>query len=136
MGSGSTVASIMEQLGLENTLLGIDIIHNGEVVASDADENTILDTVGGHNAQIVVTIIGGQGHIFGRGNQQLSADVIRQVGTDNIQIIATNEKLRSLQARPMIADTGDSELDRQLSGLHEVLTGYGQTTLYRLNSID
>jgi len=80
-----------------------------------------------------VTIIGGQGHVFGRGNQQLSAKVIRQVGRENIIIIASNEKLRSLDKRPMISDTGDTALDKQLAGLYSVVTGYQQKTLYRLS---
>jgi len=143
IGSGSTTAAIMEQLGLPNTLLGIDIIRNHELVASDVDEQTILKTIDDHPAKIVVTAIGGQGHVFGRGNQQLSAKVIRHViaqgkidknrGKENIIIIATNNKLRSFDNRPMIADTGDSLLDKKLSGLYTVVTGYQQKTLYKLN---
>jgi predicted polyphosphate/ATP-dependent NAD kinase len=143
IGSGSTAAAIMDQLGLPNTLLGIDIVRNRELIASDVDERTILAVINNHLAKIVVTAIGGQGHVFGRGNQQLSAKVISYVidqrgndknsGRENIIIIATNNKLRSLQNRPMIADTGDSSLDKKLSGLYSVVTGYQQRTLYRLN---
>jgi len=142
IGSGSTTAEIMNQLNLDNTLLGIDIVCNHELIASDVDEQTILRMIKNHQARIVVTTIGGQGHVFGRGNQQLSAKVIRQVidqttinqtkGRDNIIIIATNEKLRSLGERPMIADTGDVDLDKQLTGLYAVVTGYQQKTLYKL----
>ncbi len=138
IGSGSTTAEIMNQLSLPNTLLGVDIILNQTLIANDVDEQTILDTIKNHRAKIIVTIIGGQGHVFGRGNQQLSAKVIRQIinqkaGRDNIVIIATNEKLRSLNKRPMISDTGDSDLDKQLAGLYSVVTGYQQKTLYKLN---
>ena len=138
IGSGSTTAEIMNQLSLPNTLLGVDIILNQTLIASDVDEQTILDTIKNHRAKIIVTIIGGQGHVFGRGNQQLSAKVIRQIinqkaGRDNIVIIATNEKLRSLNKRPMISDTGDHDLDKQLAGLYSVVTGYQQKTLYKLN---
>lgn len=133
IGSGSTTAEIMDQLSLSNTLLGIDIVYNQELIASDADEQTLLQTIKGHPAKIVVTVIGGQGHVFGRGNQQFSAKLIDQLGRENIIIVATNEKLRSLDKRPMISDTGDSELDKQLSGLYPVVTGYQQKTLYRLN---
>ena len=130
--SGSTTAEIMDQLTLENTLLGVDIVYNQQLIASDVDENTILKTIKNKPAKVVLTIIGGQGHIFGRGNQQISAQVIRQLGKENIIIIATNEKLRSLDKRPMICDTGDVELDKQLAGLYSVITGYQQKTLYRL----
>jgi len=144
IGSGSTTQQIMDQLSLDNTLLGVDIVCNGELIASDVDEQTILQIIGDHPARIIVTVIGGQGHVFGRGNQQLSARVIRRViksGDDaangagekaNIIIVATNEKLRSLDKRPMVADTGDSRLDEQLAGLYHVITGYQQKTLYRL----
>ncbi len=132
IGSGSTTAEIMNQLSLDNTLLGIDIVCNQELIASDVDEQTILKTIKSHPAKIVVTTIGGQGHVFGRGNQQLSANVINHIGSENIIIIATNEKLRSLDKRPMIADTGDAGLDKRLAGLYSVVTGYQQKTLYRL----
>ena len=133
VGSGSTTAEIMNQLFLENTLLGIDIVCNQQLIASDVDEKTILQTIKNHPAKIIVTVIGGQGHVFGRGNQQLSAKVIEQIGQENIIIVASNEKLRSLNKRPMIADTGDTALDKQLAGLYPVISGYQQKTLYKLN---
>lgn len=157
IGSGSTTAEIMKQLGLQNTLLGVDIVYNNKLIANDVDEKEILNTIENHPAKIIVTIIGGQGHVFGRGNQQLSANVIKKVlnqtdvdqscnengnidknikkvsGRDNIIIIATNNKLLSLNKRPMIADTGDSDLDESLTGLYAVITGYQQKTLYTLN---
>jgi predicted polyphosphate/ATP-dependent NAD kinase len=133
VGSGSTTAGIMDLLDLQNTLLGVDIVCDRELLHSDADEKTILRAIQGRKSKIIVTMIGGQGHIFGRGNQQFSAQVIRQVGLENIIIIASNEKLHSLNKRPMLTDTGDSELDDQLAGLHQVITGYQQKTLYRLN---
>lgn len=133
IGSGTTTAEIMDQLLLENTLLGIDIVCNQQLIASDVDEKIIMQTIKNHPAKMVVTVIGGQGHVFGRGNQQLSAKVIKQIGQENIIIVATNEKLRSLDKRPMIADTGDMELDKQLAGLYPVVSGYQQKTLYKLN---
>jgi predicted polyphosphate/ATP-dependent NAD kinase len=145
IGSGSTTQEIMNQLSLDNTLLGVDIVFNGELIASDVDEHRILEVIADHPARIIVTVIGGQGHIFGRGNQQLGTRVIRRVinigdhaanaagEKENIIIVATNEKLRSLDKRPMIADTGDSRLDEQLAGLYHVITGYQQKTLYRLS---
>ena len=144
IGSGSTTAEIMNQLGLQNTLLGVDIIYNQQLVASDVSEKEILNIIENQPAKIVVTIIGGQGHVFGRGNQQLSAKVIKTVmgdgvsdkniasARDNIIIIATNNKLQLLNKRPMIADTGDSKLNESLSGLYPVITGYEQKTLYKL----
>ena len=130
MGSGSTLASIMKSLHLESTLLGIDVIKNGNLVAKDVSENQILDLLEqGPGAKIFVTAIGGQGHIFGRGNQQLSAKVIRKVGANNIDIIATKSKLATLETRPLLIDTGDIELDKILGGLKRVLVGYDDWVL-------
>ena len=138
IGSGSTTAEVMEQLALPNTLLGIDIVLNKVLVASDVDEQTILKIINDQPVKLIVTVIGGQGHVFGRGNQQLSENVIRYVisqtgNQSNIVIIATSEKLQSLDKRPMITDTGNNDLDKQLAGLYSVVTGYQQKTLYRLN---
>ncbi len=138
IGSGSTTAEVMDQLALPNTLLGVDVVLNRTLVASDVDEQAILKIINGQSVRLIVTVIGGQGHVFGRGNQQLSESVIRyvisQVGNQcNIVIVATNEKLESLDKRPMIADTGNNDLDKQLAGLYSVITGYQQKTLYRLN---
>lgn len=136
IGSGTTTAALMESLGLDNTLLGIDAIFNGELVASDLAEQDILsllDEEAYTSAKIVVTAIGGQGHVFGRGNQQFSPAVIRRVGSDNIVIVATRNKLRSLEGRPLRVDTGDTELDAELAGMKQIITGYEQRTLYRIN---
>jgi predicted polyphosphate/ATP-dependent NAD kinase len=135
MGSGTTMAAIMDAIGLDNTLLGIDAIFNNELVASDLAEKDILSLLNDERyvaAKIVVTAIGGQGHVFGRGNQQFSPAVIRRVGSDNIIIVATRNKLRSLQGRPLRVDTGDSELDAELAGMKRIITGYEQRTLYRI----
>ena len=135
IGSGTTTAALMESIGLDNTLLGVDAIFNGELVASDLAEREILsllDDSAYTSVKIVVTAIGGQGHVFGRGNQQFSPAVIRRVGSDNIVIVATRNKLRSLEGRPLRVDTGDTELDAELAGMKQVITGYEQRTLYRI----
>ena len=135
VGSGTTTAALMETLGLDNTLLGIDAVLNGELVGRDLGEREILellDNEASAKAKIVVTAIGGQGHVFGRGNQQFSPAVIRRVGSDNIVIVATRNKLRSLEGRPLRVDTGDPSLDAELSGMKQITTGYEQRTLYKL----
>jgi predicted polyphosphate/ATP-dependent NAD kinase len=124
IGSGTTTRSIMDMLGLEKTLLGVDIVHNKVLVAKDVSENLLMDFIRKKRAKIVVTVIGGQGHVFGRGNQQISPRVIREVGLENIIVVATKEKLASLRGRPLLVDTGDEELDRELTGYVRVITGY------------
>jgi predicted polyphosphate/ATP-dependent NAD kinase len=147
IGAGSTTAAVMDELGLKNTLLGIDIVLNRELIASDVDEKTLLSFLANKDnqikgakikgakikgAKIIVTAIGGQGHVFGRGNQQLSPAVIEKTGVENIIIIATNEKLRSLQERPLLVDTGDDKLDKKLGGVKQIITGFEQRTLYKI----
>ena len=137
IGSGSTTAFLMEELALENTLLGVDAICQQTVVANDLTEPKLwqlLSTYPENELKLVITLIGGQGHIFGRGNQQLSPRVIRAIGKENIMIIATKTKLNALQSRPLIADTGDSELDIELSGYLPVITGYNDQVLYPVAS--
>lgn len=133
IGSGSTCAALMDQLGLPNTLLGVDLIRNNELIASDVSASNLLDIVEkGHELQVILTLIGGQGHILGRGNQQISAKLIRHIGWHNIHIIATKAKLKALNGRPLIVDTGDPELDDELAGAKAITTGYHDQVLYRV----
>ena len=81
----------------------------------------------------MVTVIGGQGYVFGRGNQQLSPEVIRKVGKDNIRIVATRDKLQALNRRPLLVDTGDDELNQMLKGYYHVLVSYDREVMYRLD---
>ncbi|MEP4889377.1 MAG: ATP-NAD kinase family protein [Aliiglaciecola sp.] len=130
MGSGSTVGAIMQELGLDNTLLGVDIVVDQQLIHQDATENDILTFIENKPCKLVITLIGGQGHILGRGNQQLSPKVVNTIGRENINIVATKSKLQSLQGRPLISDSGDAQLDAQLSGLIPVITGYRDQVLY------
>ena len=136
MGSGSTVAAVMDELGLENTLLGVDVIENGQLIAKDVTATQLLGLVQDRPSKLVITLIGGQGHVFGRGNQQLSPDVIRAIGRDNIMLIASKTKLQQLDGRPLLADSGDATLDKQLTGLMTILTGYNDYVMYRLGYED
>ncbi|MFV8817197.1 ATP-NAD kinase family protein [Haliea sp. E17] len=132
VGPGSTTAAIMEELGLPNTLLGVDVVRAGKLLCSDADEEQLLAQLAGApaDAEIIVTAIGGQGHIFGRGNQQLSPAVIRAVGTDHLRIVAGKGKIAGLEGRPLLVDTNDPQLDAELCGYREVVTGYEDRILY------
>ena len=124
IGSGSTTAFLMEELALENTLLGVDAVCHQTLLANDLTESQLWQLIADYSTEqvkLVITLIGGQGHIFGRGNQQLSPRVIRAIGKDNIMIIATKAKLNALQARPLIVDTGDSALDIELSGCQSAI---------------
>lgn len=132
VGSGTTTRAVMEMLHLPNTLLGVDVVENGQVIASDVNEQQLFELVKGRESTIVLTVIGGQGHILGRGNQQLSPRVLREVGLENLLIIADPEKLANLPGRAMVVDSGDSELDQALCGWRSVVTGLGQTTMMKV----
>ena len=132
IGSGTTPRAIMERLGLQNTLLGIDAVRDGRLVAMDLNESRLLKLMDDHNTHIIVTPIGGQGYVFGRGNQQLSPEVIKKAGVKNITVAATTGKLASLQRRPLLVDTGDKEVDDMLRGYVRVVTGYREEMVYRI----
>ncbi len=136
VGPGTTTRAIAERLGAPKTLLGVDLFSRGELVAADVTETQILahlDQLGAAPVRIVVTPIGGQGYLFGRGNQQLSAEVIRRAGKANIVVVATAGKLAALRGDPFLVDTGDAEIDALLAGYVRVVTGYGVETVYRVS---
>jgi predicted polyphosphate/ATP-dependent NAD kinase len=112
VGPGTTTRTIADLLDAKKTLLGVDLFCNKKIISRDVNEKQILKAVHGKSAQIIVTPIGGQGFVFGRGNQQLSSTVIRQVGLDNVVVVATEGKLRSL--KNLRVDTGDTELDADI----------------------
>lgn len=136
IGPGSTTRSIMEDLGLPNTLLGVDVVKNKQLIASDVTENQLWELIQDptQRVKIVVTIIGGQGNLFGRGNQQISPRIIRRVGKDNIIVASTASKLIALNGQPLLVDTGDAELDQALCGYVEIVIAFGQTSIYRVSN--
>jgi predicted polyphosphate/ATP-dependent NAD kinase len=127
LGPGTTTRTITDLLDEKKTLLGVDLLLNKKVIAHDANEKKILETIQNRNTAIVVTPIGGQGFIFGRGNQQISSSVIRQVGTKNIIVVATKSKLSQL--RKLRVDTGDPSLDKELRQPINVVTDYGEQNI-------
>jgi predicted polyphosphate/ATP-dependent NAD kinase len=120
---GTTTRTITDLLDQKKTLLGVDLLENNKIVALDVNEQQILQALEGKTARIIVTPIGGQGFIFGRGNQQISNRVIRQVGLKNITVIATKSKLDRLSS--LRVDTNDAELDAEFRAHRvQVVTDY------------
>lgn len=136
VGPGSTTHVFMQQLGLDASLLGVDLLCDGQILKLDVTANDILDAIEQHegSTKIMVTAIGGQGHIFGRGNQQLTPEILRRVGKENIQIIATREKILALCGRPLLVDSHDPQLDREFTGYMPVITGYREKIMYPVAS--
>ncbi|HIE18961.1 TPA: hypothetical protein EYP75_04465 [Candidatus Bathyarchaeota archaeon] len=124
LGPGTTTRTIADLLDQKKTLLGVDLLLNNRIIARDVNEKEILRYVESKEAKIIVTPIGGQGFIFGRGNQQISPRVIRKVGIQNITVIATKSKLRNIQS--LRVDTGDPEIDEKLKGRIEIIIDYNQ----------
>jgi predicted polyphosphate/ATP-dependent NAD kinase len=134
LGPGTTTQRILGHLGLAGTLLGVDAVLDGKLAGRDLAAEQIEALVRGRPAQIIVSVIGGQGYIFGRGNQQIGPGVIRAIGRDNIVVVATQRKLAALEGGRLLADTGDRALDEQLQGYIRVRTGPGQSAMMRLSA--
>ena len=131
LGSGTTVRAIADELGVEKTLLGVDAIVDKQLVGSDLNERAILELLDRHaQAVIIVTPLGGNGFIFGRGNKQFTPRVLRRVGRDNIVVVANRDKL--LQFSSLHVDTGDPELDERLAGFRDVTVGRGYRKVMRV----
>ncbi|MHA1722179.1 MAG: ATP-NAD kinase family protein [Candidatus Baldrarchaeia archaeon] len=111
-------------------LLGVDIIKNGKIIARDVGEKKILEVIRGKKAKIIVTPIGNQGFIFGRGNQQISPKVIREVGIKNVIVIATRYKLSTIKY--LRVDTGDESLDEELRGYTRVIVDYNEEKVVKV----
>ncbi len=114
LGPGSTVEHIAKRLGVEKTVLGVDAIHGGRLLGKDLDEAGILKLLDRYpKAKLIVSPIGAQGFILGRGNLQLSPAVIHRIGVPNVIVVATPAKLN---ATPLLrVDTGDPELDKEFA---------------------
>ncbi|MDE0049048.1 MAG: ATP-NAD kinase family protein [Rhodospirillales bacterium] len=133
LGPGTTTRGVAQALGLPKTLLGVDLVRDGALLAADASEGDILQALAdGPAGAIVVTPIGGQGHFLGRGNQQIGARVVKQVGLDRLLVAATPEKLASLGDGTLHVDTGDPALDSALAGWRRVITGFGTEAVCRV----
>ena len=123
IGAGTTTEAIARRLGLKKTLLGVDAIRDRMPVAADCDEKTLLRLVEKYpDARIILSPIGAQGFILGRGNQQISARLIRKLGIKNLIIIATPHKLAEIPY--LYIDSGDADLDREFGDTIQVISGY------------
>ena len=132
LGPGSTLHGLAANLGLDTTLLGVDVIENGQLIARDVTEAQLFELVDGHPAFLLVSAIGGQGHIIGRGNQQISPRVLRAIGLDRLRVVATKRKLGTLDGRPLLVDSGDPQLDDAFPDAVRVWAGYKEELLYPL----
>ena len=110
LGSGSTVAAVSKELDIGYSLLGVDAVVNKELIAKDVNESKLLSLLDQYpKVKLVLSPIGAQGFILGRGNLQLSPNVIKRIGIDDIIVISPPAKLA--QTPVLRVDTGDKDLD-------------------------
>ena len=134
IGPGTTTQAIMDTLGLAGTLLGIDAVQNRALVGADLNESRLLELLAAYpRARIIVTPIGGQACLFGRGNQQISPAVIKRVGRENITVVATKQKIDSFYGQRILVDTGDEAVDAMLRGFVRVVVSYSEEVLIRID---
>jgi predicted polyphosphate/ATP-dependent NAD kinase len=133
LGPGSTVQAIGRALRINKTLLGIDAIADGRVVGKDLSEQQILDLLNNYpDSKLVLSPIGAQGFLLGRGNQPLSPAVIRRIGIGNIVVVSTPAKLART---PFLRfDTGDAALDASLISrkFFAVIVGYRRNRMVKV----
>ena len=134
LGPGTTTRRVADALGLPCTLLGVDAVVDGRSAGLDLDEQAILGAMQGRETWIVVGVLGGQGSLFGRGNQQISAEVIRRAGRDHIIVVSSLEKLIALETASLHVDTGDAEVDAMLAGYVRIETGPNRSTLFKVEA--
>jgi len=130
VGPGSTTRPILSNLNLAHSLLGVDVVQNRQLIKKDASEKQILEIIKDRPFKIIITPIGGQGYLFGRGNHQISPEIIQRAGKENIRVGATLEKIGTLKGEPFLVDTGDKKTDQMLKGYIRVVTGYRQEMIY------
>jgi predicted polyphosphate/ATP-dependent NAD kinase len=124
-------------LGAKKSLLGVDVVKgNGTTLGLDVDETTLMSLMGKtlprNSTKIVISPIGGQGFLFGRGNQQISPEVIRRVGVENITVVGSRSKIEALHPRRLLTDSGSDEIDQQLRGYLRVITGYREEMVVKV----
>jgi predicted polyphosphate/ATP-dependent NAD kinase len=121
-------------LGMTPTLIGFDALADDGRIASDVDGAWIEAFTRTEPCTLIMSFTRRQGFLIGRGNQQLTPTVLRQIGRANLWIVGTRSKLLSLDGRPLLLDTDDPDLDEAWSGLVEVVTGYQDSLYYRVEA--
>ena len=129
IGPGTTTQAILDGLGEAGTLVGVDVVCNGELIRKDCGERELLEVVAPGKTRLVLTPTGGQGFLLGRGNQQISPEILKMVGKENIIVLATEDKLIKQYGRPLLIFTGDEKTDLALKGYYRVITGYGSSMM-------
>jgi len=134
IGPGRSAGEVVRALGDTPTLLGVDVVLDGKVIARDATASQLDDLTKGMETRIILGVTGQQGFLLGRGNQQISADLVERVGRAGLIVIASASKLATLAAPRLLVDTGRARLDETLAGHIRVKTAPGRSTMMRIAS--
>jgi predicted polyphosphate/ATP-dependent NAD kinase len=132
LGCGETMRRIKRRLGGEGTLLGVDVALGGRLIATDVDETRLMRLTADATTRVIVSVTGGQGFVFGRGNQQIGAGLLRRIGRDAVMIAAGQRKLTDLDPACLRVDTGDPAVDAMLAGYVRVETAPGRSMMMRI----
>lgn len=124
IGPGTTTKAITDRLNQKKTVLGIDLLLNNKIIAQDLNEQQILTYIKDKKTKIIVSLIGRQGFLFGRGNLQFSPIILKKIGPQNIIILSTNYKLQNIPNQILRLDTRSAELDEKMRGFYKVLVDY------------
>lgn len=130
LGPGSTLLGIKSALAMQGSLLGFDVWQQGRQLGTDVDRRWLDSQL--NQPIVVLSFTRSQGFLVGRGNQQLSAELLRSLTPGDLWIVGTRTKLASLEGRPLLVDTDDPDLDQSMAGLMEIITGYEDRLLYRV----
>lgn len=134
VGPGTTTRALCNALEMEGSLLGVDAIRNKKLLGTDLSEQKILDLIQGRQVGLIITPTGGQGFLLGRGNHQISPQVLQNIDKENIIIASTMDKIVQLHGRSLLVDTGDDKINIGLSGFYKVVTGFRQAMMYKVES--
>lgn len=133
IGPGTTTARILTALGLAGSLRGVDAVRDGQLVGVDLSERAMLALLAnGVAGTLVLGVIGGQGFLLGRGNQQISSAVVQSVGQHNVMVVASAGKLLELDPPVLHVDLGQDGPDSALAGHRQVRTGPGRAMVMKV----
>lgn len=132
LGPGTTIKCIADLLGVEKTMLGVDIYRNKTVIKDVNEQKMLQEIEDWSKVWIVLSPIGRQGMLLGRGNQQISPEIIKRVGKEKIIVAATRSKIQGIEGNILRVDTGTPEIDNKLRGYIRVVTDYREWRLVRV----
>ena len=136
IGPGRTCLLLKERLGVAGTLLGFDVMLQDEQWLLDVPFSVLKELQNKGAIHIFLSFSRAQGFLLGRGNQQLSAEVLSELSwADDFTFLGTLPKLKSLEGRPLRVDTGSRDLDRSFEGLVEISCGYDERVVYQVSAV-